>query len=48
MIVNVVVSQFHALRFGIGAAMVFVITALALAMLLGLRKLARLEKVFGA
>jgi len=48
MIVNVVVSQFHALRFGIGAAMVFVITALALGLLLGLRRLARLEKVFGA
>jgi spermidine/putrescine transport system permease protein len=48
MIVNVVVSQFQALRFGIGAAMVFVITGLALCLLLGLRKLARLEKVFGA
>jgi spermidine/putrescine transport system permease protein len=47
MIVNVVVSQFQALRFGIGSAMVFVITALALLLLLALRRLARLEKVFG-
>lgn len=47
MIVNVVVSQFQALRFGVGSAMVFVIAGLALAMLLGLRRVARLEKVFG-
>jgi spermidine/putrescine transport system permease protein len=47
MIVNVVVSQFQALRFGVGSAMVFVITALALIMLLALRRVARLEKVFG-
>jgi spermidine/putrescine transport system permease protein len=47
MIVNVVVSQFQALRFGIGSAMVFVITALALTLLLALRRVARLEKVFG-
>ena len=32
---------------GIGSAMVFVITALALLLLLALRRLARLEKVFG-
>ncbi|HEY2620693.1 MAG TPA: ABC transporter permease [Acetobacteraceae bacterium] len=47
MIVNIVVSQFQALRFGIGSAMVFVITALALCMVLALRRMARLEKVFG-
>ncbi|HKD74967.1 MAG TPA: ABC transporter permease [Ktedonobacterales bacterium] len=47
MIVNVIVSQFQALRFGVGSAMVFVITALALIMLLALRRVARLEKVFG-
>jgi ABC-type spermidine/putrescine transport system permease subunit I len=47
MIVNVVVSQFQALRFGIGSAMVFVITALSLILLLALRRVARLEKVFG-
>jgi ABC-type sugar transport system permease subunit len=43
----VVVSQFQALRFGIGSAMVFVITALSLILLLALRRVARLEKVFG-
>jgi spermidine/putrescine transport system permease protein len=47
MIVNIVVSQFQALRFGIGSAMVFVITALALCLVLALRRMARLEKVFG-
>jgi ABC-type spermidine/putrescine transport system permease subunit I len=47
MIVNVIVSQFQALRFGIGSAMVFVITVLSLVMLLALRRVARLEKVFG-
>jgi spermidine/putrescine transport system permease protein len=47
MIVNVIVSQFQALRFGIGSAMVFVIAALSLVMLLALRRVARLEKVFG-
>ena len=47
MIVNIVVSQFQALRFGIGSAMVFVITALALCLVLALRRVARLEKVFG-
>src|SRR5947207_3522058 len=47
MIVNIVVSQFQALRFGVGSAMVFVITALALCLVLGLRRMARLEKVFG-
>jgi spermidine/putrescine transport system permease protein len=47
MIVNIVVSQFQALRFGVGSAMVFVITALALCLVLALRRMARLEKVFG-
>jgi ABC-type spermidine/putrescine transport system permease subunit I len=47
MIVNVIVSQFQALRFGIGSAMVFVLAGLALALVLLLRRVARLEKVFG-
>lgn len=47
MIVNVVVSQFRALRFGIGAAMVVVITALILVVILLLRRSAKLERVYG-
>jgi spermidine/putrescine transport system permease protein len=47
MIVNVVVSQFQALRFGVGSAMVFVIAALALCLILALRRLAKLEEIFG-
>jgi ABC-type spermidine/putrescine transport system permease subunit I len=47
LIVNVVVSQFQALRFGIGAAMVFVIAGLTLGIILVLRRLAKLEEIFG-
>jgi len=47
MIVNVVVSQFQALRFGVGSAMVFVIAGLALALILALQRLAKLEEIFG-
>jgi len=47
MIVNVIVSQFRALRFGAGAAMVFVVAALILALILALRRGAKLEKVYG-
>jgi spermidine/putrescine transport system permease protein len=47
MIVNVVVSQIQALRFGIGSAMVFVLTGLILCIVLALRRTARLEEVFG-
>jgi len=47
LIVNVVVSQFQALRFGVGSAMVFVISGLALVLILVLRRLAKLEEIFG-
>jgi spermidine/putrescine transport system permease protein len=47
MIVNVVVSQVQALRFGIASAMAFVIVALILGLVLALSKAARLERVFG-
>jgi ABC-type spermidine/putrescine transport system permease subunit I len=47
MIVNVIVSQIQALRFGIGSAMVFVLVLLILLMVIGLRKAARLEKIYG-
>lgn len=47
MIVNIVVSQFRALRFGVGSAMVFVIAALVLCLVIWLRKAADLEKLFG-
>jgi ABC-type spermidine/putrescine transport system permease subunit I len=47
LIVNVVVSQFQALRFGVGSAMVFVITALTMCLILALRRVAKLEEVFG-
>jgi ABC-type spermidine/putrescine transport system permease subunit I len=47
MIVNVIVSQIQALRFGIGSAMVFVLIGLILVMVMALRKAARLEKIYG-
>lgn len=47
LIVNIVVSQFSALRFGVGSAMVFVIAALILAVILLLRRAAKLEKIYG-
>jgi len=47
LIVNVVVSQFQALRFGVGSAMVFVIAALTMCLILALRRAARLEEIFG-
>jgi ABC-type spermidine/putrescine transport system permease subunit I len=47
MIVNIVVSQIQALRFGVGSAMVFVIAALVLFMVFWLRKAADLEKLYG-
>lgn len=47
MIVNIVVSQFRALRFGVGSAMVFVICAIILALILMLRKAAKLERLYG-
>jgi spermidine/putrescine transport system permease protein len=47
LIVNVVVSQIQALRFGVGSAMVFVIIGLILALVLVLRRAANLEKVYG-
>jgi spermidine/putrescine transport system permease protein len=46
MIVNVVVSQFHALRFGVGSAMVCVIIALSFSLILVLWRVARFDKVF--
>jgi ABC-type spermidine/putrescine transport system permease subunit I len=47
MIVNIVVSQVQALRFGVASAMAFVIVALILCLVLVLRRAARLERVFG-
>jgi ABC-type sugar transport system permease subunit len=45
--VNVVVSQFQALRFGVGSAMVFVIAGITLCLILALRRITKLEEVFG-
>jgi len=47
MVVNVIVSQMQALRFGIGSAMVFVLVGLILLLVLALHKAARLEKIYG-
>ena len=47
MIVNIVVSQVQALRFGVASAMAFVIVALILCLVVVLRRAARLERVFG-
>jgi spermidine/putrescine transport system permease protein len=47
LIVNIVVSQLRALRFGIGAAMTFVIAGLVLVLLLAMRRVVNLERVFG-
>ena len=47
LIVNIVVSQLRALRFGIGAAMTFVIAGLVLVLLLAVRRVVNLERVFG-
>ena len=47
MIVNIVVSQFRGLRFGVGSAMVFVICAIILVLILVLRKAAKLERLYG-
>jgi ABC-type spermidine/putrescine transport system permease subunit I len=47
MIVNVIVSQIQALRFGIGSAMVFILVGLILSLVVVLRKAARLEKIYG-
>jgi spermidine/putrescine transport system permease protein len=47
LIVNIVVSQLRALRFGTGAAMTFVMAALVVGLVLVLRRVVNLEKVFG-
>lgn len=47
MIVNVIVSQIQALRFGIGSAMVFILVGLILILVMVLRKAARLERIYG-
>lgn len=47
MIVNVIVSQIQALRFGIGSAMVFVLVGLILLLVVVIRKAVRLEKIYG-
>jgi ABC-type sugar transport system permease subunit len=47
MIVNIVVSQVQALRFGIASAMVFVIVGLILVLVISLRRAAKLDKVYG-
>lgn len=48
MIVNLLVSQLRALRFGIASAMTFVIAALVLAVLLAVRRVVDLDRIFGA
>ena len=48
LIVNILVSQLRALRFGVGAAMTFVIAGLVLGLLLAVRRVLNLERVFGA
>jgi len=48
LIVNIVVSQLRALRFGIGAAMTLVIASLVVALLIVSRRVVNLERVFGA
>ena len=47
LIVNILVSQMRALRFGVGAAMTFVIAGLVLLLLLAVRRAINLERVFG-
>ncbi len=46
LIVNILVSQLRALRFGIAAAMTFVIAGLVLVLLLAVRRVINLERVF--
>jgi spermidine/putrescine transport system permease protein len=48
MIVNILVSQLRALRFGIGAAMTIAIGGLVLALLLVVRRAVNVDRVFGA
>lgn len=48
LIVNIVVSQLRALRFGTGAAMTFVIAALVVVLLLALRRVVNIERVFSS
>ncbi len=47
LIVNIVVSQFQSLRFGIGSAMAFIVATLVLFLLLALRRTVNLERIFG-
>ena len=48
LIVNILVSQLRALRFGVGAAMTFVIAGLVLLLMLAVRRVVNLERIFGA
>ena len=44
---NVIVSQVQALRFGIGAAMAFVVVGLIVALVIALSRVARIDKIYG-
>ena len=48
LIVNILVSQMRALRFGVGAAMTFVIAGVVLLLLMAVRRVMNIERVFGA
>ena len=47
LIMNVIVSQVQALRFGVAAAMAFVVVGLIVALVVALSRVARLDKVYG-
>ncbi len=47
LIMNVIVSQVQALRFGIAAAMAFVVVGLIVALVIALSRVARLDKIYG-
>lgn len=47
LIMNVIVSQVQALRFGIAAAMAFVVVGFIVALVVGLSRVARLDKIYG-
>jgi ABC-type spermidine/putrescine transport system permease subunit I len=48
MMVNIIVSQFEALRFGVGSAMVFVLSAIILVLVVAFQRGAKLDKIFRA
>ncbi|MBV9749402.1 MAG: ABC transporter permease subunit, partial [Acetobacteraceae bacterium] len=47
MVVSLIVSHFQSLRFGSGSAMVFLLTGLTFLIVLAVRRLAGLERIYG-